>query len=242
MRKRVLAVCGLLAVLACSGCVAFITGDTVEFESDPAVVPNETATANGFTLQQHNETSMNQSIEILGQEREIHISFEQAVYTSRLPGNLTTNGSMDSESVDREALNESLQNGSSLNETLKPTALTILSVPDAQILGQSVNPLVHLPNEELVNRFGGAGGSVSNLEESSNRQVSMLESETEVTVFEGAGERDGQSSDAIVSVAKTAHEGDVVIFVGIEPGANETDAGTIDTFLENVEHPTDAPN
>jgi hypothetical protein len=242
MRKRILAVCGLLAVLACSGCVAFITGDTVEFESEPAIVPNETATANGFTLQEYNETNINESIEIVGQEREIRISFHQAVYSSIGPDNVTTNGSVDPESVDREALNESMQNGSSLNETLRPTALTIISVPDAQVLGQSVNPLVRLPNDELVKRFGSNEGSVSNLEESSTRQVSMLDSETEVSVFESTAERDGQSSDAMVSIAKLPHEGDVVIFVGIEPGANETDAGTIDTFLENVEHPAEAPN
>lgn len=237
MRRHVLAVGALVAVLALSGCVGFLTGETVAFESSAAVVPNSSAAEAGFTLQQYNETELNQTVEVFGMEREIRISFHQAVYTSLLPGNVSLN-----ESINREDIsNETLQNRSLSNSSLQPTAVTIISVPDAQFFGQSVNPLVRLPNEQLIERFGGSSGGVSNLEKSGSRTITMLGSDTELTEFNGTAEREGQSSESTISIAKTAHEGDVVILVTIEP-QGQADDDNLDDFIASLEHPADPPN
>jgi len=232
MDKRVLALGGLITLLALSGCIGFISGESLVFEASPAAASNSSAAESGFTLQQYNETNFNQTVTVFGVEREIRLSLHQAIYAKRLPGNLTR------EDVDRTALS----NESQLNQTLQPTVVTTVSVPDAQFFGQSVNPLVQLPSDELVKRFGGASdGGVSNLEKESERSVQLLGSNATLTVFNGTTQSENGAMTSRISVVKTAHEGDVVVLIAVQPkdGADDED---LDAFIADVEHPTDAPN
>ncbi|MFD1587620.1 DUF6517 family protein [Halorientalis brevis] len=232
MDKRILALGGLITLLALSGCVGFITGESLVFEASPAAVSNSSAAESGFTLQQYNETNLNQTVAVFGVEREISLSFHQAIYAKRLPGNLTR------EDVDRSTLSKEPQP----NQSLQPTVVTVVSVPDAQVFGQSVNPLVQLPNDELVERFGGGSdGSVSNLEQESERSVQMLGSEPTLTVFNGTTQSENGQMASRISVVKTAHEGDVVVLISVQPQDNADD-DALDAFIADMEHPTDAPN
>lgn len=235
MDKRVLALSGLVVLVASSGCLGIITGEPLVFESSPAAVSNSSAAEAGFTLQQYNETKISESVEVMGTEREVRISLHQAVYSEQIPENLTA--------IEGRETNESMpSNESALNESLKPSVVTIVSVPDAQFFGQSVNPLVRLPNDELVKRFGGnSEGGLENLEQEGERSVQLVGSETELTVFNGTIESENGSTDALISVAKTAHDGDVVIVVAVQPGGSTNDTEKIDGFIEEIEHPTEAP-
>lgn len=231
MDKRVLAFGGLVTLVALSGCVGFLTGEALVFEASPAVAPNGSAAESGFTLQQYNETQFNETVAVFGTEREIRLSFHQAIYVNRLPSNLSAEG-----------MNETLlSNESQLNRSLKPTAATVVSVPDAQFFGQSVNPLVQLPNDELIKRFGGGSGEgVTNLEQASERSVQLLGSNATLTVFNGTVQNENGSSSSRVSVVKTAHEGDVVVVVAVQPQDESDD--DLDAFVADIEHPAEAPN
>ncbi|WP_136715526.1 DUF6517 family protein [Halorientalis salina] len=242
MDRRIVAVGGLIVLLSLSGCIGFITGEPLEFESSPAAVSNSSAAETGFTLQQYNGTQLNQSIDVAGVEREVRISFHQAVYTQQLPAELT-DGEINESTLSESQLNETSPSDDSLNESLKPAAVTIVSLPDAQFFGESVNPLVRLPNEQLIERFGGnSQGSLENLEKDGERSVELLGSETTVTEFNATAESENGSTPMRVSVTKTAHEGDVVIVVAIDPNGSGDDTESVDEFIAEIEHPTEAPN
>ncbi|MFB6178329.1 MAG: DUF6517 family protein [Halorientalis sp.] len=236
METRVVTVGALIVLLAMSGCVGFVTGKPLEFTASPAAVSNSSAAEAGYTFQQYNETQLNKTVDVVGVEREVRLSFHRAIYTEQVPEQRLERN------VSKRNGNESGRaNESRVNRSLAPSAVTIISLPDAKFFGKSVNPLVHLPNDELIKRFaGGSHGSLDDLEKASERSVQVLDSNTTLTVFNATAETENGSTDAQVSIAKTEHEGDVVLIVAIDPSGH-SNHDQLDGFIAKIEHPTDAP-
>ncbi|KAB1196885.1 MULTISPECIES: DUF6517 family protein [Haloferax] len=139
------------------------------------------------------------------------------------------------------------------------TALAVVSSPNRQVAGQSVNPIANLGNRELVGtglellsdaQALGSVPEVNGLREVSARDVTILGEETELVTYEGtvvveAGETtidgesvayEGGSAEVRIHVATVEHDDDVVVVIGVhEASVDETDA--IASLASAIEHP-----
>jgi len=245
MQRRVVAVVGLAVLFSLSGCVAALTGDTIRFEADSAIIAEDTADELEYNRTQYNATTISRTVEVAGQEREIVLRTWQAVYTRTEIANETA---LNETIANETAANESFQNESAAREELAEegavsgSLVTVVSTPDAQVLGQSVSPLARLSNEQLIETFGSqAGGAAEDLAVVDRTNLTMLGTETELTIFEGSGRSgEGGNVESRFYVAKVPHEGDVVILVGIHPQGMTEERERIETAVGNIEHPVDS--
>ena len=126
-------------------------------------------------------------------------------------------------------------------------ALVVLSTPNADVGGKSVNPFAHLSNRDLTARAldaiqGVRGmseyGEVGDLREVEVRGTTVLGSPVDVVTYSGSATVDGTVTDMRFVVASVEHGDDVVTVVGVHAAAfDETD--NLRALMERVEH--DAP-
>ncbi|WP_416839080.1 DUF6517 family protein [Haloferax sp. DFSO52] len=139
------------------------------------------------------------------------------------------------------------------------TVLAVVSSPDREVAGQSVNPLANLGNRELVGvglgyladaQALGNVPEVNGLREVDARTVTILGDETELVTYEGTvvvepGETtvdgepvayEGGSADVRIHVATVEHDGDIIVVVAVhEASVDETDS--IASLASAIEHP-----
>jgi len=120
----------------------------------------------------------------------------------------------------------------------QPSSLIVVSTPDAQVAGQSVNPLARLSNEELIERaVAQADGEAEvrnvSVEATANRTV--LGTETEVVTYSAVVENEQGELPVRLHVASVTHEDDVVLAVGLHPETVDERA-TLLELMGNIEH------
>ncbi|WP_396610287.1 DUF6517 family protein [Haloferax sp. S1W] len=139
------------------------------------------------------------------------------------------------------------------------TGLAVISSPNVEVVGQSVNPLASLGNRELV-RAGldlltdaqtlGNISEVNGLREVDAQPVTMLGTEAELvtyaaTVVVEPGEttvdgetvpHEGGTVDVRIHLATVEHDGDVIVVVAVH-GADVNERDAIVELAGAVEHP-----
>lgn len=136
--------------------------------------------------------------------------------------------------------------GYSKNTTDGDTAvLLVSSTPDAEVAGQSVNPLGRLSNPELVDavlaRAGkhnvGAGvRNASGLRRVGTETRTVLGQPAEIATYSGTVDRDGRRVAALIHVVTVAHGDDIVAAIAIHPeGFDERD--NVFRLVERIDHP-----
>ncbi|WP_411968147.1 DUF6517 family protein [Haloferax sp. YSSS75] len=139
------------------------------------------------------------------------------------------------------------------------TVLAVVSSPNRQVAGQSVNPLANLGNRELVGvgldyltdaQALGNVPEVNGVREVGSRNVTILGEEAELVTYAGTvvlepgtaiieGEsvaHDGGSAEVRIHVATVEHDGDVVVVFAIH-GADVDETDAIVALAGAVEHP-----
>ncbi|GAB3410869.1 hypothetical protein GCM10027435_01890 [Haloparvum alkalitolerans] len=196
----------IVAALAVVVLLAGCTGGAYSFESSPASVPDGALSEAGYEPMEPEPFTINESVEVAGVSADVTATSWTATYPSS----------------ERQA------------------SLTVASTPDATIAGQSVNPVVRLSNEELVQRVLDRAGDSANLNASDVEVVgsetrTVLGTETEVTTFATTTQVNGEDVPLRIHLATVAHEGDVVVLVGLHPAAVDEKATLLD-LMETVEH------
>ncbi|WP_410765291.1 DUF6517 family protein [Haloferax sp. DFSO60] len=144
------------------------------------------------------------------------------------------------------------------------TAVTVISSPNVEVAGQSVNPLATLGSRELVSTglslFAQAQSTanapeLNNIREVGSQDVTILERETELVTYEGTvtiepGERtvdgeqvqyEGGEATVRIHVATVEHDGDVIVVFALT-GTGSGEAETIAALASAVEHPGTVEN
>jgi hypothetical protein len=131
-------------------------------------------------------------------------------------------------------------------------AIVVLSTPDAEVAGESANPLVHLTAPETVEialdglRETGTVADVTvsdvaDLRPVGSDQRTVLGAPTTVTTYAAtATTANGSTTDVVVHVAVVRHDGDVVAAVAVHDAATP-EAPTAFGLFERIEHPADVP-
>ena len=127
------------------------------------------------------------------------------------------------------------------------SALVVLSTPNADVGGRSVNPFAHLSNRDLTTRalatlqeVRGLSeyGAVGDLREVDSREQTVFGSPTEVVTYSGTATVDGALTETRFVVASVEHGNDVVTVVGVH-AAEFDETENLGVLMERVEH--DAP-
>jgi hypothetical protein len=208
MRRALLAPLIALLVVS-SGCVGLITGDTAEFESEPATVDDAALESTGYEQRRSDTQNVTRNVSFAGQERTIRVVNHINEYDR---------------SIDLGPLGE-----------IEFTRFIVFSTPGAEVAGQTLNPAADWSNRRVVEEIAQRSGSVDDVQFERNRTVTSLGESREVGVFSGTTEVEGQEIDVRIHVASFEHEGDVLIVAAVHPERIDEE-DRVDTLYGGIEH------
>jgi hypothetical protein len=121
----------------------------------------------------------------------------------------------------------------------------VVSTPDAEFAGQSLSPVVHLSDPELVgwtldrladaSELGGIDAEVTGLRVVDREQRTVLGTPTDVVTYTGTADVGGESVALLLHLAVVGHDGDVIVALGAhEAGLDER--GALLALMERIEH------
>lgn len=230
--RVVVAVAALVALAGCLGPIA-------SYASDPAAVDGDAAEAEGYALLASSQVPV-----------VVPLYLGPIGGDVRITGHLTVYGV----APDLDAANASGAPGRA--DDGDPTVdagsgdalLFVLSTPDADLLGQSVNPFAHLSNQDLLvaaidavstlnTDFG--VGSVANLQVDSTADGRVLGTTTDVVTYDGTVVDEAGNATAVrLYLATVQHEDDVVVLVALHGvDADEGSRESLLRLMNAVEHP-----
>lgn len=204
---------GVTVTTATAGCLGFITGDApLTVAAEEATVSEEALAGTGYELERREPQTLNEEVSVGDQTREVEATNHIVVY--RKEAELPAVGSIDA------------------------GVFAVVTTPVVEIVGQELNPVGELSNEEILDLVSGEYGSISSPEETGSSTVSMVQEETEVTAFRAEATVEGQTVDVIAHVGTARSADDFVIGVGIYPEQlRSEEESTILSLFEAIEHP-----
>lgn len=210
MRRTQLLGVALALLLATSGCLGAFSSGTTTFEAEPAEVNQAAASQTGFEKNGTSDSVVTREIGPDGASQTVEVINKVTTYEKALEIPLLG--------------------------TARLGVFSIVSSPAVEIAGQTFNPLADYSNDQLVQLVTNRFGSLSNVEQVSSRQLTVLGTETTVTKYAATTTAQGQEIDVFVHVTKVRHEGDFLVGVGVYPQRLDQESDVL-TLLRAVEHP-----
>ncbi len=207
MDTRAVVVLAVAGMVALSGC-AVLTGETLEFEASQATVSDAALDQAAYEEIAVEPKAVNRSFEVAGQEREVRLTNWVASYQRDLA--VTTSPA--------------------------PGTVTVLSTPEINIAGQTLNPIGTMSDRELVDTLLQNYEGISDVSQEGARQITVLGEQTEVTTFTAMMDYQGQEVEMTIHLTTVKHEGDVVVGVAVHPSVIGTEQAGVDTMLTGIEH------
>lgn len=125
-----------------------------------------------------------------------------------------------------------------------PAFLVVVSSPDVEVAGASLNPLTQLSNRELTRfvlervaeakNLGGVSGA-SGLEEVGVQSVTVLGSTADLVSYAGVAEVEGETVSVVINVVSVHHGSDVIVAMGVHQ-ADESETRTQAALVRAIEH------
>jgi hypothetical protein len=200
--------------LATAGCLGFLSG-TTDVTASPALVEDATASDGGYERASTTESTVNRTFSGGGEERTVRVTNWAVEYHKTV--------------------------GVGVLADQKAAVFATFASPEVSVLGQSFNPLSELGTTDLASRMQGQYQGLSVGDEVDRVQVSVLESRTNVSTFEGTAEFDGQAVDVFVVVSEPVkHEGDYVLTMSVYPQQMDGEHQTVVELMRNLDHPANA--
>lgn len=134
----------------------------------------------------------------------------------------------------------------------RESAVFVLSTPDAELAGESVNPLLRLTDPETVtmaldalHEAGSAAeanvGEMGDVRPVASEDRVVLGTPTTVTTYRAtATAENGSTTEVSLHVLAVPHDGDVILAVGVHDASSDEGPVVLDLF-ERIEHPADVP-
>lgn len=126
----------------------------------------------------------------------------------------------------------------------RTATLLVLSTPNVEVGGESINPFAHLSNRELAVRVldetrrlstVGAVGSLSEVRLVDANERIVLGTRTEVLTYAAILESEGESRAVLLHVVAVPHGRDVVVAVGLHEVTLDESAA-LESLIEQIEH------
>ncbi len=200
------AMCMVVLVVLSAGCLGVLTGDKpLKATSDPVYVSNSGLEQAGYEHKTTEKMALNKSVEVNGQTREIRITNWMSRYAP--------------------------SDDSGMFEAGQFVAFTS---PSVEVLGQSVNPVAHMGDKEVIEMALKKQGGFDSLNAVGETEATVFGENTTVTEFEGTKTVDGQKVDITLHMAQVTHDGDQVVAFGAYPEGS-SQAEDIFKLMESLE-------
>lgn len=209
MDTRAVVVLAVAAMVALSGC-AVLTGETLEFSASKATVSDSAVEQAAYDEIAVEQKPVNRTFTVAGQEREVSLTNWVASYQRDLA--VTTSPA--------------------------PGTVTVLSTPEINIAGQTLNPIGTMSDRELLDTLLENYEGISDVSQEETRQIQVLGQSTDVTTFSAVIDYQGQEVEVTIHLTTVKHEGDVVVGVGVHPAVISSEEAGVDTMLSGIQHAT----
>ena len=203
----------LVAVLAVTaGCSGVsLSGDAVELDAGETVVDEATAQQAGYELEEAGTEELNETVEAGGREIRVVVRNHVAVYEKGGPGGTAA------------------------------ASVGVVTMPDASVARQNLNPLVRMNETQLLKQFAEQGDAAMEFEEVDNYTVQTLGGEADVTVYRAESE---DNPDAYVHLLRDspAETDDAVLAYAMYPvQAEQSERENVEELMGSLEYtPADA--
>lgn len=206
-------VVGLVVLVGAAGCTDLVFGGTLEFEAEPAGVPEGPLGDQGYNLEDVQQQWTNRTVSTPGGDRDVHALSIAQEYRRPLPG----------EDEDRV------------------TGFGVLATPKAEVAGQAFSPVEDWSEKEIVEKVQSTYGSVEDLQETGTEEVELLGEEVSAATFEGVGVTGEESRMPIdILVHKAEHREDFVVVLAVYPSDEAGEIDRVSSLFEAVEHPLES--
>ncbi len=196
-----------------AGCMDLISGDTVEFTASEASVSDSGLEETEYNHANTEELTIDETVEAAGVERRVIVGNWINTYQN----DLTVQG-----------------------DSQQAATFAVVSTPNAEIAGQSLNPIGQLSHEELLSEFqsqlGDEYDGLDDVEQVDSREEVVLGEEVSVSTFETTAEFEGEEVDIYIHVTTVASGDDLIIAVGAHPAALGQERSNSYTLMQEVEH------
>ena len=229
-RRQVLGTIGGAALVGTAGCVDFVTGEGLFYESAQATVSEEALNETGYSEDEIDSFGIDESVSALGVSRTVEITNWQAEYERTGDQNILS-------SIFDDA----------------PYSFIAVSTPQVSVLGQELNPVGNMDAAELIDRVESQYDRISNIEEREEVDATVLDEDTTLTRFEAEASVDDLIDiPLIIEITEAVEsEDDLVLTVATYPdlvqysqeqnliGEIEENPGEKEavTLRDGVEHP-----
>jgi hypothetical protein len=211
--RRALANVAVVALLLTAGCIGFLTGEeALAFDADPVRVADDARAEAGYEEVRVESMAVNRSFTVAGETRNVSVTNHVAAYQRAVDL-----GPLGSEPFAR---------------------FTVLSTPEVEIAGRTLNPVGGLSDRELATRLQSQYDSIENVRFAGNRTVEILGEGRTVSRFDATTTVAGTEVDLALHVAKFRHGEDFVVAIGVYPARLDGERARVETMLRGVEHET----
>ena len=121
--------------------------------------------------------------------------------------------------------------------SVRAAAFMVLTSPQISIAGRDFNPIAEMPAEELVGMIGADFEGINNVEKVSEGTVTVLDQETDESVFEGEAELEaGVSVDVNIHISESVETAeDHLVTIGVYPQeVRGTEEGNVAAMMGGV--------
>lgn len=230
-RRSVLGTISAGGVALLAGCLEDLLDSDIDAEAEPAEFEASVVEATGFEHINTESYEIDETFDIAGEDVNLRAVSWLATYGI---------GSIDADMVDEEADPDDFDH---LDES-DVVAATAISTPSETFAGQEINPAGRYDTDELIDEFNEeiSEGNVENFERVDDIEVTILDEETELSVFEA--DLNHQDEDELLEIAlylATVQSGDdYVITAGLHHRSIEKRDELVE-LVQSVEHPVDRP-
>lgn len=212
-RRTFLASASVVATAAVAGCGQITGEEPLEFESTPAEVPGDVLEESGYEELERDEIELERTFEAAGEERTVTVTNWQVSYEKETDSDL------------------------GLDDDFPRAVFTTVTTPQVDILGQQLNPVGGMDNEEFVERAQEQYGGLEDIEPDEEDTRTVLGEETTRTRFTATADFNGSDVDVFAHVSNpVGNDGDFVATVGGHPQQLPDEESDILTMMESIRH------
>jgi hypothetical protein len=206
-----------VGILAMTGCLGFVTGDgPLKIASEDVAVSDSALSATDYELVRKKTIGINENVTVADQTRSVKSTTHLRVYTRDVNPQIA---------------------GVTLSDDVPITRFMVLSTPKAEIAGQSLNPIGHLQEGELVQRFLQEYEDIDNIQFVGNQTIQSLGEERTISTFSATIQvAEGVEMTATLNVAAFEHGDDYITVMAIYPSQIDEQM-RIKRLLKGLEHP-----
>ncbi|MFB6068425.1 MAG: DUF6517 family protein [Halobacterium sp.] len=209
MDRRTAVAVALVALVATSGCLGFLSGP-VTFSASKATVSDSALQETGYEEAKVTSSELTKTFSVAGQSKNVTVTNWIAMYER---------------TVDVPVLGQQ-----------RAAVFGAFASPQVKVLGQTFNPIKDYSAKELASLAQQQYSGLSVGQAVSTRNMTVLNQSTTVTKFEGQASISGQNVDVYVHVTKVKHDGDFVVAVAIYPQRLDGEQQKVDRLLTGLQH------